>query len=68
MDRTVASEKRRRRVQGEATQNKADGPLASLQRENQSRKDKQKDSRVEALHSLGYFEKEIAQDSQIIRA
>ena len=38
--------------------------MTSLQRDGQSKEDKEKYSRVETLHSLGYFVKEIGQDSQ----
>ena len=39
--------------------------MTSHQRDGQSKEDKQKNSRVETLHSLGYSVKEIAQDSQV---
>ena len=44
---------------------KADESLVSLQRDNPSRRQTKKYSRVETLHSLGYSVKEIAQDSQL---
>ena len=47
-------------------ESKADEPLTSLQRDDQSKVDKRKKySRVETLHSLSYSVKEIAHDSQV---
>ena len=53
MNQLVISEKRLKKCQEDTTENKADEPLASLQRDGQSKDDKQKYSRVETLHSLG---------------
>ena len=59
-------EETKEKCQEDTTENKADEPLTSLQRDSQSKEDKQKKySRVETLHSLGYSVKEIAQDSQV---
>ena len=50
----------------DTTENKADEPLTSLQRDNQIKEDKQtKYSRVKTLHSLDFSVKEITQDSQV---
>ena len=60
-------EETKEECQEDTTENKADKPLTSLQRDGQSKEDKRKKkySRVETLHSLGYSVKEIAQDSQV---
>ena len=50
----------------ETTENKADEPLISLERDNQSKENKHnRKSRDEIFHLISYYVKEIVQDSQV---
>ena len=55
----------KKECQEETAQNKAEKLLTSLKRNNQSRRQTKRFSRVETLYSLSYSVIEIAQDSQV---
>ena len=64
MNQIIIREETKKEYQEDIIENKADEPLTSLQRDDQSKEDKQ-NSRVETLHLLCNSVKEIAQDSQV---